>query len=130
MKPASIVAVAVLIWCMAGIAPEQSHAFHWKVRMPKDVPYARCTINMFAGGYYKQVILQTGESTTWEAPNNTPLTDISGWGTDILGNVSPRFMNRTCAGADYDLSAFAVKCSYDVSVKVCLKPTGYGFCPD
>lgn len=49
MKPASIVAVAALIWCMTGIAPGHSHAFQWKVRMADNVPYASCTINMSAG---------------------------------------------------------------------------------
>jgi hypothetical protein len=141
-----IIATAALLLGLAPTVSDHTHAiqitlpnvYQWKVRMPNDIPFESCTIIMRAGGPEKNVVLQRGQSYTWTAPYNTPLTVIDGWRFDENKNRI-MLISRTCAGTDFERGAEAVDCSYSVSLKICAKTSvtpdhifgvKYGFCPE
>ncbi len=115
----------------------QAMAFTWTVRVPNDgtVPFATiqimCNSSTGSSGW---VYVNRGNTYTWTAPYNEPLTVVEGM--DKVG--STQLYSRTCAGTDFMTGYNAVKCSNDVKVKVCPKVSNpspvinyhYGFCPE
>ncbi|GEM_PF-1964667 len=123
------------------LASSKAFAFDWIVNFPANVEYTKCKIIAHdSKNNFTEFAIDRGGSYTWHSENNgaNPISYIDGrcqvaaWGPTYFTLIK----GRTCTGIDFqDSMPGGVKCSNDVSLKICQKGSGigqwsHGFCPN